>query len=89
MPTPPGDAPLDIPPQEKIASLAILYDRFAHALDPESPQCDQAERDFNTELAAWYDNSLRPPKPSFHDFRKAVIIRCRQHLIATRKIPTL
>jgi hypothetical protein len=89
MPATPGDAPIDVPPQERIATLAKLYDRFAHALDPYSPECDEAERAFLRELSAWYDESLSPPKPSFHEFRKGVIIRCRKHLIATAKLPSV
>jgi len=89
MPAPFGDAPIDVPPNERIAVLAVLYDRFAHALDPDSPACDQAERAFMRELSSWYDNSLVPPKPAFQEFRKSVIIRCRMHLIAERKLPSV
>ena len=86
MSTPPGDARLeDVPPQDRIANLAKLYDRFAFAIDPYDPGCDEAERAFTRELSAWYDNSLDPPRPPFHDFRKAVILRCILHLKATRK----
>jgi hypothetical protein len=89
MPATPGDAPIDVPPQELIANLAKLYDRFAQALDPYSPECDEAERAFLRELSSWYDNSLSPPKPSFQEFRRGVIIRCRKHLIATAKLPSV
>jgi len=41
------------------------------------------------EILPWYDNSVIPPKPPFHEFRKAVISRCRKHLIATSKPPAL
>jgi hypothetical protein len=80
-----GDAPIDIPPEEQIRSLAVLYDRFANALDPDSPARDEAERAFVREISAWYDNSLKPPRPTFHEFRRAVIIRCRKHLLASDK----
>ena len=40
----------------KIASLASLYDRFAHALDPFEPERDEAERMFMQEIATWYDS---------------------------------
>ena len=56
MSTPSGDAPIEVPPQELIANLAKLYDRFAHALDPYSPERDEAERAFLRELSAWYDS---------------------------------
>lgn len=88
MPTTPGDASLDLPPQEHITSLANLYDRFAHALDPFAPERDEAERAFFRELSTWYDN-LPTPKPSFQDFSKAVIARCRKHLIASSKPPSV
>jgi hypothetical protein len=89
MPTTSGDAPIDIPPQEHIANLAKLYDRFAQALDPYSPECEEAERAFLTEISSWYDNSLSPPRMPFAEFRKAVIVRCRKHLIATTKLPSV
>ncbi len=89
MSTPPRDAQVEVPPQELIANLAKLYDRFAHALDPDSSERDEAERAFSRELTAWYDNSLTEPKPSFQEFRKGVITRCRKHLIATTKVPSV
>jgi hypothetical protein len=82
MPPPPADAFLEGAPQEQIAALAMLYDRFAHALDPFSEQTEQAERAFMVGVAEWYD-SLPPPKPSPHEFRKAIIVRCKRHLAAT------
>ena len=86
MPTLAGDAPLDYPPNENESlSLAALYDRFAHTLDPFDPQADEAERAFMRELSEWGNDGLRGAKPSFHDFRKAVILRCRKHLAATNK----
>jgi len=88
MPTTPGDAQIDFLPQEQIASLAQIYDRFAHALDPDSPERDDAEKLFLRELSVWYD-MLPTSKPTFHEFRKGVIIRCRKHLIATSKPPSV
>ena len=44
MSTTPRDAQVNVPPQELIANLANLYDRFAHALDPFSGEADEAER---------------------------------------------
>jgi hypothetical protein len=46
MSTPPGDALVGAVSAERIAILARLYDRFAHALDPFSEERDQAERAF-------------------------------------------
>lgn len=85
MPSPPEDAFLSSGSKEQIAALARLYDdRFAHALDPFSPERDEAERVFMQDVADWYDR-LDPPKPSLHEFRKAVIRRCKKHLSQTDK----
>lgn len=80
----PADALLASASKEQIAALAKLYDRFAHALDPFSPERDDAERVFLQDVAAWYD-SLPAPKPSLHEFRKAVILRCKRHLTTSDK----
>ena len=84
MPTPPADALLEKVSPEKLAILARVYDRFAHALDPFSEERDQAERVFQQEIADLYDR-LQPPKPDFQLFQKAVILRCRRHLRASDK----
>ncbi len=88
MPEAPADARIDRIPPDQIAALAKLYDRFAHALDPFSAEAAEAERAFMQEVAQSYDN-LDPPKPSFQQFRKGVIVRCRKHLMATAKIPSV
>lgn len=88
MPPPATDAFLSTASKEQIAALAGLYDRFAHALDPFSPERDEAERVFTQDVADWYD-SLSPPKPTLHDFRKAVILRCKRHLATNDKPPSL
>jgi hypothetical protein len=87
MPPTPADALIEKEiDQEQIKALAILYDRFAHALDPFSPQRDEAERVFMHEVASLYD-FFKPVTGggviSHHDFRKAVILRCKRHLAAT------
>jgi hypothetical protein len=61
--------------------LAVLYDRFAHALDPFDPGVDLAEQTFNSELANLLD-SLPAPKPDFRAFRRHVIPLCPAHLRA-------
>lgn len=71
-------------PQHQIAALAELYDRFAHALDPFSPDRDKAEQIFMQDIAEWYD-SIEGAKPSLQDFRKAIILRCKKHLVASSK----
>ena len=60
-------------PDNQIPALAALYDRFAHALDPFSRECDHAESLFVSEVAGWYE-TIKPPKPSVHESRKAVIV---------------
>ena len=71
-----------MPPEDQIPALAELYDKFAHSLDPFSEERDRAESVFMSEVTAWYD-ALPKPKPAFHEFRKAVITRCKRHLSAT------
>jgi len=61
MPSSPEDAQLGIP-AECIPQLAVLYDRFANALDPFAPERDQAEALFEQEVALLYD-TLPAPKP--------------------------
>ncbi len=78
----PGDAPLAEFWREEIPRLAVLYDRFAHALDPFHPGVDLAEQTFNSELASLFD-SLPAPKPEFRAFRRYVIALCRAHLRAS------
>ena len=83
-----GDAFLDGLGPEQIPALAALYDRFAHALDPFDPARDDAERAFTNAVADWYD-CLPAPKPALRDFRRAVILRCKRHISATQKPPSL
>jgi hypothetical protein len=88
MPETPGNARLDELLREQIPRLAILYDRFAHALDPFGKGRDLAEQTFNSELANWFDQ-LPLPKPSFREFRRHVITLCRRHLRASEKPPSV
>jgi hypothetical protein len=88
MPETPGDAPLGEFLREEIPRLAVLYDRFAHALDPFDPACDVAEQTFNSELASWFD-LLPGPKPTFREFRRHVITLCRHYLRASDKPTTI
>ena len=78
MPTPPEDALLATIPPGKLEVLALLYDRFAHALDSFSEERDQAERVFQQEVLDLYDK-LQPPKPTL----QPIILRCRRHLRAS------
>ena len=79
---------MSVVPAESIPQLAVLYDRFANALDPFVPERDQAEMLFEQEAARLYD-SVPPPKPDLSTFKKAVILRCRRHLRATDKPSSL
>jgi hypothetical protein len=76
MRTPPQDAFIDPRLEKEIEALATLYDRFANALDPFAPGLDEAERAFNENVASWHD-VLDTPKPNLHEFRKAIIYRCK------------
>ena len=78
----PGDAPLAEFWREEIPRLAVLYDRFAHALDPFHPGVDLAEQTFNSELASLFD-SVSAPKLEFRAFRRHVWALCRAHLRAS------
>jgi hypothetical protein len=80
----PGDAPIRDLPENQIPALAELYDKFAQSLDPFSPETERAEAVFNQEIASWH-MVLNPPKPSFHEFRKAIIRRCKLYLRANNK----
>jgi hypothetical protein len=85
----PGDALLDLIPSSEFDELVDLYDRFAHCLDPFDPKADDAERVFVDSLQGWYDQ-IGGNKPSFHDFQKAIIRRCKKRIIGdTNKPPSL
>lgn len=84
----PGNAPLDDFLREQIPRLAILYDRFAYALDPFDRGRDSAEQTFNSELVSWFDG-LQEPRPAFRDFRRHVITLCIRHLRAGEKPPSV
>jgi hypothetical protein len=87
MPETEGDAQLGDFLRGEIPRLALLYDRFAHAIDPYARERDIAEQTFGNELAAIYDN-LPGVKPPFQEFRRFIITRCRRHLKASDKPPT-
>jgi hypothetical protein len=88
MPPPPRDAQVNEADTLWIVSLAELYDKFAHSLDPFSEERDRAELVFTQQVSIWYD-MIDPPKPTFHEFRKGVILRCKRHLAATTKTSTV
>ena len=85
MSTPSDDAQLNSVSKEQLAALAELYDRFAHALDPFSEERDEAEINFNREVAYLYDSSgfqisQGTIRLSLQEFRKGVIVRCKRIL---------
>src|SRR5688572_1333377 len=78
---------------QQIPSLALLYDRWANSLDP-SPSADAAEASFHEELTRLFDFVVQhgPPEAksvTFRDFRRYLISKCRWHLAATYKPPTV
>ena len=87
MPTPPGDAPLAVTVAQ-IEALAILYDRFTNPLDPFDPSQEANESGFNREVARLYDQSGLN-SVTFHAFRFEIIKRCRAHLKASGKFPSI
>jgi hypothetical protein len=100
VPTPPDDAFVNQISDEEIEDLAALYDGFANALDPFSPDRDQCELLFNQEVAGYFDmlqevareNPELRSNQSFdlHTFRKKVIQVCKRRLRAGgRQYPTL
>lgn len=86
MPTPPRNAQLGLS-QFNVETLAPLYDRFAHALDPFDPTADEAEAVFKQEVVRLYDLLSRDEvsSVSLKDFQRAVVQRCKAYLIATDK----
>jgi hypothetical protein len=69
---------------DQLPRLAMLYDRFAHALDPFDAGRDIAEQTFNSELASIFD-CIDTPKPEFRDFRRHLLTLCKKHLKAEDK----
>ena len=90
MPEAPGNAQLE-ELLRQIPALAELYDRFPHALDPDRPERDEAEKAFNQELSTWFDcisSELRSPL-TFRDFRRAIILHCKRYLRSGERPTTL
>jgi hypothetical protein len=80
MQTPSNDALLEQISRQEFDAVVRLYDRFAHADDPFDSDADKAEATFNEAVQVWYDNLVQGKLP-FHDFRKAVIRRCKLQII--------
>ena len=61
-------------PSEKIAELAELYDRFAHALDPFSDDRDRAEDAFYMKLE--HLRCLYATRVDAREFRREAVRQC-------------
>ncbi len=88
MSTPPTDALVEAFSREDLGALAELYDRFAHPIDPLAKECEEAECAFNLMISNWHDR-IPAPKPTFHDLRKAAILKCKRYIIANSKPPSI
>ena len=78
----------------QIPALSILYDRWANSLDPFAAGIDEAEMAFSQTLAQMFDfvkqsDAEGTSAVDFRAFRRYVISKCKAHLAATRKHPTL
>jgi hypothetical protein len=62
----------------ELPSLAELYDRFAHALDPFDETRDRAEQQFESTVSSWYDRYTSGSGLSRSS--QAVIRLCKQFL---------
>ena len=65
-------------PEEQLKELALFYDRFAHAIDPFSPERDKAEELFYRRL-----ESLRCQHAlgsDYRAFRREAIRQCKLYL---------
>lgn len=65
-------------PAEKIAELAALYDRFAHALDPFSDDRDRAEDAFYVTLE--HLRCLYAARVDAREFRREAVRQCKLFL---------
>ena len=65
-------------PAEKIAELAELYDRFAHALDPFSEDRDRAENAFYLKLENL--RCLYAPRVDARQFTHEAVRQCKLFL---------
>lgn len=65
-------------PANEVAVLAELYDRFANALDPFSPDRDAAEEKFYAKLEQLH--RLHAPELAFNAFRCEAVRQCKLFL---------
>ena len=64
--------------REQIEELAVLYDAFAHALDPFDPARDAAEAQFMEKLTRHH--AAIAPRTGFPDFRREAVRVCKLFL---------
>jgi len=69
-------------PANEVAVLAELYDRFANALDPFSPDRDAAEQRFYLKLEELYIRHA--PTVMFSEFRREAVRQCKLFLKKNR-----
>jgi hypothetical protein len=62
----------------EIGKLAELYDRYANALDPTTPESKQAKRQFYARLDALYLQAGQGTE--FDAFRLELVHRCKEYL---------
>lgn len=62
----------------EIGKLAGLYDRYANALDPLTPECQTAKRQFYARLDALYQQFAEGVE--FDAFRLEAVRLCKEYL---------
>ena len=62
----------------EVGNLAELYDRYANALDPITPESKQAKRQFYARLDALYQQAGEGA--NFDAFRLELVRRCKEYL---------
>lgn len=77
MPSARGVASLNDILRSVIPALAELYDKFTYSLDPHSDECDQAEKQFNAEMANLCQVFQIRDRVAF---RRAIIFLCKKYL---------
>lgn len=67
--------------EEQFSRLVNLYDRFANALDFESPDATEAEAGFFALLKELFEQEKQQTGSiQFDDFKRAVIVRCKRRI---------
>lgn len=63
--------------REALDEMAPLYDEWAHSLDPLSDPAREAQEQFMALLRRHHQDDLHVP---FEDYRRGVIMACREWL---------